>query len=69
MGIGPQTVGVLSDLLSPVAGSDSLRYAMLSMSLVAFWAAYYFWQVGRTVREDCRVTVQKPNTLGPKGCF
>src|SRR6185312_1856927 len=29
MGIGPQTVGMLSDLLRPVAGADSLRYAFL----------------------------------------
>lgn len=52
MGVGPQVVGILSDLLLPVLGKDSLRYAMLAMSLVALWAGYHFWQVGRTVRED-----------------
>jgi predicted MFS family arabinose efflux permease len=52
MGIGPQMVGLISDLLTPLAGSDSLRYAMLVMSLVALWAAYHFWRVGQTVRED-----------------
>jgi MFS family permease len=52
MGIGPQIVGTLSDLLNPTFGSDSLRYAMLLTSFVALWAAYHFWQVGRTVRED-----------------
>lgn len=52
MGLGPQVVGVLSDQLMPVLGSDSLRYAMLVMSLVAFWAAYHFWQVSRTIQED-----------------
>jgi hypothetical protein len=52
MGIGPQVVGVLSDALRPTLGSDSLRYAMLAMSLVSLWAAYHFWQVGRTVRQD-----------------
>jgi MFS family permease len=52
MGMGPQVVGILSDLLMPVFGSGSLRYAMLAMSLVAAWAAYHFWRAGQTVRED-----------------
>ena len=47
-----QVVGILSDLLMPIVGSDSLRYAMLTMSLVALWSAYHFWNVGRTVRAD-----------------
>jgi MFS family permease len=55
MGVGPQVVGLLSDLLAPVFGADSLRYAMLAMSLVAFWAAYHFWQVGRMVKEELLV--------------
>jgi MFS family permease len=52
MGIGPQAVGILSDALMPSLGSDSLRYAMLIMSFAALWAAYHFWQVGSTVKED-----------------
>jgi MFS family permease len=52
MGIGSQVVGVLSDLLMPSLGSDSLRYAMLAMSVVALWAAVHFWRVGTTVNED-----------------
>jgi len=52
MGLGPQVVGVLSDLLTSVFGVDSLRYAMLFISLLAGWAAYHFWQVGLTAEED-----------------
>jgi predicted permease len=52
MGIGPQFVGVLSDALKPALGVDSLRYAMLTMSLVSLWAAYHLWQVGQAVRGD-----------------
>jgi len=58
MGIGPQLVGIVSDLLMPLLGSDSLRYAMLAMSFVALWAAYHFWQVGRTVKEDLSAVVR-----------
>jgi predicted MFS family arabinose efflux permease len=52
MGLGPQAVGILSDQFAPVWGADSLRYAMLAVSLVALWAAWHFWQVGRTLREE-----------------
>jgi predicted MFS family arabinose efflux permease len=52
MGIGPQVVGILSDALTPKLGPDALRYAMLIMSLVAFWASYHFWCVGRTIKQD-----------------
>ena len=52
MGVGAQAVGVLSDLLMPSLGKESLRYAMLVMSTLAVWAAYHFWQAGQTVKED-----------------
>ena len=59
MGIGPQVVGILSDLLMPLLGTDSLRYAMLIMSFVALWAGYHFWRVGRTVREDLAMVTNR----------
>jgi MFS family permease len=52
MGFGPQVVGILSDRLAPLEGKDSLRYAMLTMSFVALWAAYHFWMAGQTVQKD-----------------
>lgn len=51
-GMGPQLVGLMSDGLRPLAGVDSLRYALLAMSFVAVWAAWHFWRAGRTVEED-----------------
>jgi MFS family permease len=52
MGIGPLTVGLLSDWLAPAVGTDSLRYAMLLMSFVALWAAVHFWKAGQSVGKD-----------------
>ena len=52
MGLGPQIVGVLSDLFRPALGPESLRYAMLTLSVVALWAAWHFWCVGQCVRAD-----------------
>jgi predicted MFS family arabinose efflux permease len=77
MGIGPQVVGVISDLLMPSMGADSLRYAMLIMSFVALWASYHFWMVGQTVREDLAMATGTPangdlgevHAGGPKPSF
>lgn len=52
MGLGPQAVGIVSDMLRPALGGESLRYAMLIMSFVAIWSAYHFWRVGGTVGGD-----------------
>ena len=62
MGVGPQVVGVLSDLLVPVFGNESLRYAMTAVSFVTLWSAYHFWQVGRTVKADLSTV---PQTVVP----
>jgi predicted MFS family arabinose efflux permease len=65
MGVGPQVVGVLSDLLRPRWGDDSLRYAMLVMSFAALWAGYHLWQVGRTVRADLLTMQQRRSHTRP----
>jgi predicted MFS family arabinose efflux permease len=52
MGLGPEVVGFLSDQLRPALGSDSLRFAMLAVSLIALWAAFQYWAVGRTLERD-----------------
>jgi predicted MFS family arabinose efflux permease len=52
MGIGPQIVGILSDTLAPSFGVNSLRYAMMALSLIAVWAAFHFWQVAKSVDAD-----------------
>jgi MFS family permease len=56
MGVGPQVVGILSDQLRTTVGNDSLRYAMLTLSLIALWAAYHFWKVSQSVRQDLIAT-------------
>jgi predicted MFS family arabinose efflux permease len=62
MGLGPQAVGILSDLWRPALGTDSLRYAMLTMSFAGLSAAYYFWLVGRTVRADLMSVTQQDSS-------
>jgi MFS family permease len=52
MGLGGLAVGMLSDLLAPAYGRDSLRYALLAMSPGFFWCAIHFLLASRTVAMD-----------------
>lgn len=52
MGLGPQLAGFLSDLYSPSYGQESLRYALLTISVVWVWAAIHFVFAARTLKDD-----------------
>ena len=52
LGAGPQAVGILSDVLQPSYGDESLRYALLILSTVQIWAAYHYYQAGKSLKED-----------------
>jgi predicted MFS family arabinose efflux permease len=52
LGAGPQAVGILSDVLQPSYGDESLRYALLMLSTVQIWAAYHYYQAGKSLKED-----------------
>jgi len=52
LGLGPQFVGILSDLLRPALGEESLRYAILTGCMTYFAAALLFAIAGRAARED-----------------
>ena len=52
-GIGPLLTGWLSDQLRASYGDDSLRYALLTLSLAfGFWSALHYALAARTVREE-----------------
>jgi MFS family permease len=52
LGLGPQAVGILSDLLASRFGAESLRYALLLAGLVNLWSALHFFLAGRTLTRD-----------------
>jgi len=52
LGAGPQAVGILSDILQPSYGGESLRYALLMLSTVQIWAAYHYYQAGKSLKDD-----------------
>ena len=53
LGMGPQIVGVLSDVLKGRFGAESVRYALLWVVLVgAAWSTLHYLLAARTLRSD-----------------
>ncbi|MCW6533462.1 spinster family MFS transporter [Sphingomonas lycopersici] len=52
LGLGPLVIGVLSDLLRPLLGADSLRYAMFAGVAAAFASIPFYLIAARHVPED-----------------
>ena len=50
LGLGPVAVGILSDLLAPDLGIESLRYALIATTVIPFWAALHFYLAARASR-------------------
>ena len=49
-GLGPQVVGLLSDIFKPWAGIDSLRYALMAAVLITLWTMIHFALAYRHLR-------------------
>jgi predicted MFS family arabinose efflux permease len=59
LGLGPWSIGMLSDYLEPSLGIESLRYAMLYLlPPIMFWSACHFFLAARTLREDLAAAPQ-----------
>ncbi|GAA0727430.1 spinster family MFS transporter [Sphingomonas japonica] len=46
LGLGPTLVGVISDLLEPTLGAESLRWSMFLFAAVTPWAIWHYWRAG-----------------------
>ena len=51
-GLGPLMAGRISDWLMPTYGTDSLRWALVTVGLVNVWAAGHYFRGTRTLREE-----------------
>ena len=56
LGLGPQVVGVVSDLLSDRFAEDSLRYSLLICSFANLWAAFHYYKAGTFLEADLATT-------------
>lgn len=53
LGLGPWSVGILSDYLAADMGAESLRYAMMALiPTVTVWSAIHFYFASRSLKED-----------------
>jgi predicted MFS family arabinose efflux permease len=52
LGLGPQFIGIVSDLLKPAFGADSLRYALLTTMISGSAAAWCYWQSTKSLKAD-----------------
>ena len=57
LGLGPQVVGIISDLLKSEFGIHSLRYALLSVTVLYIWSGVHYLLAAKTLKVDlARVT-------------
>lgn len=52
LGLGPQAVGALNDLLAPAWGPEAIRYSMLIVVSANLWGAVHSLLATRTLRAD-----------------
>ena len=55
LGLGPIAVGLLSDVLMPQYGNESLRYALVLFSPGYVWVAFHYWKSGRTIEAEISI--------------
>ena len=52
LGLGPLTVGILSDLYAEPFGENNLRYAMATVLTIGFLGIYFLWMGSRSLNRD-----------------
>jgi hypothetical protein len=53
LGLGPLTVGMISDHFTPLYGAgEAVRIGILSVLLICFFSALSHWLASRTLQKD-----------------
>lgn len=52
LGLGPVMVGVVSDVLAPSYGEESLRYSLAVFTVFLVWAATHCWLASKSIAND-----------------
>ncbi len=52
LGLGPQTVGIINDLLASTFGTDAIRYSLTIVGVTNIWAAVHFMLAARHLKTD-----------------
>ena len=60
LGLGPLTVGYVSDLLAPHFADESMRYSLMIISAVLLpWAAWHYYLAGQSIDADLARAAEK----------
>lgn len=62
LGLGPLVVGLISDLLRPTYGQDSLRWALVICKIVPVWGVFHLWLASRTFLEEIKGEAPRPSS-------
>ena len=54
LGLGPLSVGLVSDWLQPSVGNESLRYALFIVSIIYLFCMYFYWKAGKHLESDMK---------------
>jgi predicted MFS family arabinose efflux permease len=57
LGLGPFTVGFLSDQFVPAYGEDSLRYALMCTLVIIIWSIFHYYRAGVLLRRRASESV------------
>jgi len=60
-GLGPSVTGYISDRLQPAYQTNSLRYALVIIGVVNFWAALHYLLGARSLRSDLELSEKLAN--------
>ncbi len=52
LAMGPAVTGWISDRLEPTLGAESLRYALMGVSMMLIVAGFHFWRAAKTLEAD-----------------
>ena len=52
LGIGPTMVGIISDMLEPRFGTESLRYSLLIIGATTPIAVFFYWMAARALKRS-----------------
>lgn len=66
LGLGPLTVGLISDTLAPSLGSDSLRYAIAAVSFVGLLSMLCFYLAAKKLPADLKRQKARSESVNPE---
>ena len=54
LGLGPLSVGIISDLTMDTSGVDSVRNGLIAMIAIMLWGAFHQWRVGNMLNVSAK---------------